>query len=64
MARPLTMHRAGAALRGVAADVRAGQAQMLSKRLHQQGVGGRVDRDRAAVDREGTCMLLSPVVGW
>ena len=44
--------RAGAALRGVAAHVRARQLEVLADRLHEEGVGGRIDRDRAAVDRE------------
>ena len=32
-------HRAGAALAGVAADVRAGQAQLLAQEVHQQQPG-------------------------
>ena len=36
IARPSTMHDAGAALAGVAADVRAGEAQVLAQELHQQ----------------------------
>jgi hypothetical protein len=52
IARPLTMDGAGAALSGVAAHVGAGQLEMLAQRLYEKGVGGRVDRDRAAVDRE------------
>jgi hypothetical protein len=33
------MHDAGAALRGVAADMCPGQAQILAEELHQQGAG-------------------------
>ena len=39
------VHHAGAALAGVAADMRAGEPQVLAQELHQQGaridVGGR-----------------------
>ena len=35
-ARAVEMHDAGAALAGVAADVRAGEPQVLAQELHQQ----------------------------
>ena len=41
---------AGAALGGVAADVGAGEVEVLADRVHEEGVGWRVDGDRAAVD--------------
>ena len=44
------MHDAGAALAGVAADVRAGQAQVLAQELHEQRARLDVGCDRFAVD--------------
>ena len=46
------MHGAGAALRGVAADVGAGQMEVLAQRLHQQCVGRNIERRVFAVDLE------------
>src|SRR5205085_1296660 len=48
------MHRAGAGLRGVVADVGAGQLKVLADELNQRGA--RVDRglDRLAVHRQAT----------
>ena len=53
IARAVHVHGAGAALRGVAADVGAGQLQVLAQELHEQRA--RVDRpgDGLAVDGEG-----------
>src|SRR4029079_2536323 len=47
------VHRASAALRGVAADVRSGQLQLLAQELDEQRA--RIDRpaDGLAVDGEG-----------
>ena len=36
---------AGAALGGVAADVGAGEVEVLADRVHEEGVGWRVDGD-------------------
>ncbi len=47
------MHDAGAALRGVAADMGAGQAQILAQKLHQQGAGVDIGVDGAAVHDQG-----------
>ena len=51
--RAVVEHRAGAAARGIAPDVGAGEAQVLAEHVHQQharldveGVGGAVDGDR------------------
>mgnify|MGYP000682769947 CR=1 FL=1 len=46
------MHGAGAALAGVTAHMGAGEHQVLSQRMHQQGVGRNVNTGRAPVDRE------------
>jgi hypothetical protein len=46
------MHRAGAALAGIAAHVGAGQLQVLSQRVDQQGVGRYVNTGSAPVDLE------------
>ena len=51
------MHRARAALRGVAADVAAGQQQFVAKELHQQRAGIDDHADRAPIDGEGQAML-------
>ncbi|MGY4596536.1 hypothetical protein ACVWXL_004282 [Bradyrhizobium sp. GM22.5] len=47
------MHDASAALRGVAADMGAGEPQILAQELHQQGAGIDIGRDRIAVHDEG-----------
>src|SRR5712692_4325368 len=47
------MHDAGAALRGVAADMGAGQPQILAQELHQQGGGGDIGIDGIAVHDQG-----------
>src|SRR6266852_5613047 len=47
------MHDAGAALRGVAADMGAGQPQILAQKLHQQGAGVDVGVDGIAVHDQG-----------
>ena len=44
------VHDAGAALRGVAADVGAGQPQALAQELHEERPPLHLARDRAAVD--------------
>jgi hypothetical protein len=46
------MHGARAALGGVAADVRAGQAQMLAQEIDEQRVGRDIGRDGLAVDAQ------------
>ena len=43
------MHDAGAALRGVAADMGAGQPQVLAQELHQQRARVDIGRHRIAV---------------
>ena len=45
------MHDAGAALAGVAADMRAGEAQVLAQELHQQRARIDVGGDGLAVHR-------------
>ena len=45
------MHHAGAALRGVAADMRAGEPQVLAQELHQQGARIDITGDGFAVHR-------------
>ena len=47
------MHDAGAALRGVAADMRAGQPQIFAQELHQQGARFDIAGDGFAVHRHG-----------
>jgi hypothetical protein len=47
------MHDAGAALRGVAADMGAGQPQILAQELHQQGAGIDIGVDGIAVHDQG-----------
>ena len=47
------MDDAGAALRGVAADMGAGQPQILAQQLHQQRARIDVGGDGFAVHREG-----------
>ena len=47
------MNDASAALRGVAADMRAGQPQILAQELHQQGARFDVAGDGFAVHRHG-----------
>ena len=47
------MHDAGAALRGVAADMRAGEPQVLAQELHQQGARIDIAGDGFAVHRHG-----------
>jgi len=47
------MNDAGAALRRVAADMRAGEAQVFAQVLSQQGAGIDIRRHRLAVDRHG-----------
>jgi hypothetical protein len=63
---PVKRDRARAALRGVAADVRSGEAQVLAEEVHKQGAGGDSGGARSAVDRHldgnlprsGHCGLL------
>src|SRR5258707_1392236 len=45
------VHHAGAALRGIAADMGAGQAQVLAQELHQKGARVEVAGDGLAVHR-------------
>ena len=47
------MHDAGAALRGVAADMGAGQPQIFAQKLHQQGTGVDIGVDGIAVHDQG-----------
>src|SRR6266704_2805920 len=47
------MHDAGAALRGVTADMGAGQLQILAQKLHQQCAGVDIGIDGIAVHDEG-----------
>ena len=47
------MHDAGAALRGVAADMGAGQPQILAQKLHQQRAGIDIGIDGIAVHDQG-----------
>ena len=47
------MHDAGAALRGVAADMGAGQPQIFAQELHQQGTGIDIGVDGVAVHDHG-----------
>ena len=47
------MDDAGAALRGVAPDMGAGETQALAQVLHQQGAGVGVGGDGFAVHRHG-----------
>jgi hypothetical protein len=46
------MNHAGAALTGVAADMGAGQVQMLAQQLDKEGPVFDVGRDRLAVHRQ------------
>ena len=57
------MHDAGAALRGVAADMGAGQAKVFAQKLHQQGSGIDIGGDGFAVHRHrnGSSCHSSPV---
>jgi hypothetical protein len=48
----IQVDRAGAALRGVAADVGAGQAQLFAQELDQEGVGFYLRVNGLAVDRQ------------
>ncbi len=52
---------AGAALRGVAADMGAGQVEMLADRVHEEGVGGASTVTSRPLTVKGTCMWLSPL---
>jgi hypothetical protein len=47
------MHDAGATLRGVAADMRAGQPQILSQQLHQKRAGVDIGINGVAVYDQG-----------
>jgi hypothetical protein len=47
------MHDAGAALRGVAADMGTGQPQILAQKLHQQCAGIDIGIDGIAVHNKG-----------
>ena len=47
------MHDAGAALRGVAADMGAGQPQILAQELHQEGAGVDIGVDGITVHNQG-----------
>ena len=47
------MHDAGAALRGVAADMGAGQPQVFAQKLDQQGTGIDIGVDGVAVHDQG-----------
>ena len=47
------MHDAGAALRGVAADMGTGQPQIFAQKLHQQGAGIDIGVDGIAVHDQG-----------
>jgi len=47
------MHDAGAALRGVAADVGTGQPQMLAEKLHQKGARIDIRGDGFAIHDQG-----------
>ena len=47
------LHDAGAALRGVAADMRAGEPQILAQQLHQQRARIDIGGDGFAVHGEG-----------
>src|SRR5262249_54144423 len=49
------MDHAGAALRGVAANMGAGQPQMFAQELDQEGTGIDVGGDGFAVHRHGYC---------
>jgi hypothetical protein len=49
------MHDTGAALAGVAADMRAGQIQMLTQKMDKDGPVLDVGRDRLAVHRQFDC---------
>ncbi|MCY1377953.1 hypothetical protein D9M69_655530 [compost metagenome] len=57
------MDRAGAALGGVAADVGSGEVEVLADRVHKEGVGWGVDRDRPAVDLESDLHVAVSVKG-
>ena len=46
------MHDAGAALAGVAADMGAGQVQMIAQQMDQKGAVLDIGRDRLAVHRQ------------
>ena len=57
----IDQHQAGAALRGVAADMGAGEAQVVAQELDQQRAVLDIGRDRLAVDghfHDGTRALL------
>ena len=54
------MHDAGAALRGVAADMRAGEPQLLAQQLHQQGARIDFGGDGLAVHRHGNGDVSAP----
>jgi hypothetical protein len=47
------MHDAGAALRGIAADMGAGQPQILAQKLHQEGAGVDIGIDGITVHDQG-----------
>jgi hypothetical protein len=46
------MHDTGAALTGVAADMRSGQAEMIAKKLNEKRAILGIARDLLAVDRQ------------
>ena len=58
------MHDAGAALAGVAADMGAGQAQMLAQQMDKQGAVLDIGRDRLAVHRQFDVDTLIPPDGF
>jgi hypothetical protein len=49
------MHDAGAALTGVAADMGAGQIQMIAQKVDEQGAVFDVGHRRSAVYRQFDC---------
>src|SRR5262249_23921452 len=51
----IDMHDTGAALAGIAADIGAGQVQMIAQELDKKRAVLDIDRDRLAVHREFDC---------
>src|SRR5262249_1592062 len=65
--RPVQQHRARAAVRGVAADVRAREAEVLAQQVHEQQARLDVGLSRGAVDRDGdvmACHRYLPAARW
>ena len=58
---PVFEDGAGAALGGVAADVGAGQVQMLTQYLHEEGMGGDVYGERALIYLQMNLHFESPM---